>query len=504
MHASPMALDFSGSAEAELFTLEIRESLAGVLDQNYRCEAARGGPGFVTSSVGGRPCWDMMWTRDAGVFLREMAHYGYLDKAVETIRCLFRYVQPNAEGYRTFPMYFKPGENASGTELDGTAAIIIGAVLVWERLQLDDPARAEILGYLTSPDSPVRAFLAEITRGPLVAGSGEFGGGLYVEGEYLNVVQNGLVRLALLSVARLARQAGESALAKECQKAAGRLDRAILTDLRLADGTWLWCRRASDRAIDAEVLAKPYNQAYSGLNGVLSMSADVLGFDPVIMGVEWVSACVSTFLDLLSYPLRLRQFSAHGLWTQFGADTMYQGLLTSPSYGQGYALQCMLLLDRSDLYTKAIDWLAHATCEPLPGQYLDRTSPYHFYERYYSPDAVGRFNLDEGCGALNLVNVMEPLKAARLIVGMDDHDPDQIKLMPRIPRGWTGLSARNLPVYIGGKTARVDLDVASDGEGTVRSIRLQSDVPLPSITLRKGHAKMPAWATYRNILRIDA
>ncbi len=50
------------------------------------------------------------------------------------------------------------------------------------------------------------------------------------------------------------------------------------------------------------------------------------------------------------------------MWTQF--DLVHDGFLTGPSYGQGYALQSMLLMDRPELYTPAANWLARATFAP--------------------------------------------------------------------------------------------------------------------------------------------
>ena len=57
---------------------------------------------------------------------------------------------------------------------------------------------------------------------------------------------------------------------------------------------------------------------------------------------------------------------------------MYQLIYKSnwpqaPSYGHGYALQSMLLMDRPELYSKAANWLAWATVEP--GYPVTRPSP---------------------------------------------------------------------------------------------------------------------------------
>ena len=487
-----MELIFSGTHEADLFTQEVAESLAGVLAKNCDWPAH---PGFVSASVDGRFWWDTMWTRDAGVFLREMAYWGYLEQGLQTFRCLFQHVRPNQDGFNMFPEHFNPGKPASGSELDGTAAILIGGVLLWERLPVHDPARLEIWQVVSGPNSPTRGLLKALGEKPLVAGSGEFGGGCGIQGDFYNVVQNNLIRLALLAVGAAAKRLGDEALAVECMQSAERILIGMLANLRYPDGTWMWCRRAPDLRIDYEILNHEINAGFGGLNGVLAMSGDVLGLIPE-PEEDWVNPSVSTFLHLLSQPERLRQFSRCGMWTQF--DRYLQGLSTGPSYGHGYAVQAMQLMDWPELYTPAIKWLAQATKETLPGQVLQRDSQYWFYERYYSPDAVGRIALDEGCGALNLVCVMEPLKIARLIVGLDDHDPEHLKLIPRLPIGWKNVKATDVPVLTPKGLVQAAISITAGEDGAVQSVHIDAGRSLQQIKIRLGTAKRPEWVIQSN------
>ena len=481
-----MELIFSGKEEADLFSREVRESLAGILAKNCRWPEH---PGFVSASVDGRFWWDTMWTRDAGVFLREMAFWGHLQQGVETLRCLFRLVQPNRDGYKMFPEHFRTSEPASGSELDGTAAILIGGVLLWERLAQGDPARDEIWQSLCGSDSPVIGLLHTLGEEPLVSGSGEFGGGCGIQGEFFNIVQNNLVRLALLAVGRAAAQVNPT-LALECNLGAGRILQGMLEKLRYPDGSWMWCRRAPEGRIDWDILTHEINAGFGGLNGVLAMVGDVEGLLPDL-DAPWISPSVNTFLQLLSQPERLRQFNRYGLWTQF--DRYQQGLQTGPSYGHGYAVQVMQLMDWPELYTPAIEWLARATYETLAGQKLQRDNEFWFFERYYSPDAVGRIELEEGCGALNLVCVMEPLKIARMIVGLDDHDPDRLRLIPRLPIGWRKAEAYGLPVLTPDGLLRADIVVTAGEVGEVDDVQIQANGILPQLEVRLGTARQPVW-----------
>jgi hypothetical protein len=114
---------------------------------------------------------------------------------------------------------------------------------------------------------------------------------------------------------------------------------------------------------------------------------------------------------------------------------------------------------------KALSWLTNATYKPVTEYALHRQSPYYFYERTYSPDAVGKIPLDEGCGALNLVNVSEPLKVSRLILGVDDSSPQFTKILPRIPQSWKGVEAHNWPILTSHGLVRASISFEKKGTG---------------------------------------
>jgi hypothetical protein len=263
----------------------------------------------------------------------------------------------------------------------------------------------------------------------------------------------------------------------------------MLEKLVYPDGSWIWCRNAPGMELDPAVLEHEINAGFGGINGILAMSSDVLGLLPAERNEPWLLPSVQTFLHLACTPDRLRQFSTHGIWTQF--DRYWGGFLASPSYGHGYAVHCMQLMDWPELYTPAIHWLANATFQLLPGQILHRDSPYWFYERYYSPDAVGKVPLEEGCGALNLVCVTEPLKIARLILGLDDSNPNNLRLIPRLPLGWTRVQARQAPVLTPAGMKRVDIEVNANQRGEVTDVKIQPEGAVPGLKVRFGTARNP-------------
>lgn len=487
------SITFKGCDEAEWFSKELQHSFQGVLSKNYISDRQDSLFGSVTASVDGRPWSDTIWSRDAGTFLRELVHYGCFEEAKGVLQSLLKHIDVNESGYLTFPDWVKLGERKSGDELDGTTMIIIASVLLSERLPECDPFHDTIYDFLVSAASPVRYILHTLQRSPFIAGSGEFGGGCEIEGSFYNVVQNGMSVLTLDMVGtRLKGDTPEALMLKQRCLAASRE-----LNLRMADcfvgeaGQWHWSLNTSTCLPDYDNNIMEINRGFGGINGVLSHAADVHGFLPRALNEPWLAPSVQTFWKLLSHPKRMEQFVKYGMWTQF--DDFRFGLSTGPSYGHGYALQIMLLLDRPELYTKAANWLAWATLNP--GYSLERENDYWFFERYYSPELHGRHDLEEGCGALNLVNVTEPLKIARLMVGVDDSSLQPVRIVPRLPAGWTEAAVTNMPIRGADGNRTLNLLIRADKQGAVTDIQGSSASPLPELLIRLGSAERPRWRT---------
>ena len=482
---APALLRFIGPEAAELFSLELRESMEGVLRKNYYSAQEGENAGFVSASVDGRPWTNTMWTRDAGVFLRELVHWGYMGHACMTADCLIRMVRENEQGFMTFPERFDLGKPASGHELDGTTAIIIGMVLLWQRLPSGHPMRGRVYDFLHAPTSPLRYIESVLEANPLVPGSGEFGGGCGIEGMFLNVVQNNMVRLALLSAAQMEQEAGDADTAASYRAQAEALDMSISERLIGLDGAWIWCIDSITHEPDPAILNHNINKGFGGLNGPACMSSDVLGMEPLESNWSGVEPSLRTFEKLYAFPLRREQFERYGMWTQF--DEFLGGYTTGPSYGHGYALQTMLLFDKMDMAERAIAYLAETTYRPPRAYPLTRECPYWFFERYHSPDAAGIVEWWEGCGALNLVCVAEPLKIARLMAGVDDTSAESVTIVPRIPPSWTGFEAENWPIRTSNGVVRADISYRRNGAGEVFRIDGTGGL-IPALVLKTGTA----------------
>ncbi|MCD9025039.1 hypothetical protein [Cohnella silvisoli] len=489
-------LQFQGSEAAEHFSRQLEESFLGIVRKNLIADPAQGPVGFVAASVDGRYWSDTMWSRDQGTFMRELIHYGEFELAKAAWQASVDHVALNREGYYSFPMYVYPNQPRSGEEMDGTTVWLVSSFLLWERLPAEDAVRYRIEKYLLADTSPLRYILFILEKQPFVSGCGEFGGGIRMPTQpFYNVVQNGMVAMMLeFAGTRLksgTRQAEALELGNRCLRTAAGLKESMLNRMVFEDGSWIWCldpdtgRQAAD-----EILNDEGNKGFAGINGILTHSSDVYGFMPLTRGDGWfVPASVQTFYKLLTTSHRMERFAKYGMFSQF--DLEWEGNLTSASYGQGYAIQCMLLLDRPELYTKAVQYLIDATLEPVYP--VTRDSRFWFYERYLCPDSEIPDGWEEGCGALNLVNVTEPLKCARLMLGVDDTGMETVSIVPRLPVGWTFAEATGLPVRTPSGYTRIDIRISSDSEGSVTSVTGEAADALPELRIRLGTAVNPSW-----------
>ena len=506
----PGSLRFFGSNAAELFSREVELSFKGVMAKNMITDENDPMAGFTTASTDGRGWSDTMWTRDSGTFMRELVHWGYYGYACMLAENVIKLVRKNSEGFYTFPEYFRYDMPQSGSELDGTSTIVIGMVLLWERIDDRNPTRSKIEEFLFDEASPLEYIIMKLGKYPLIPGSGEFGGGCGIEGEFYNVVQNNLVRLALQAAEKMTLALGNIEKADIYSVYAEQISANMLKYLRSANDTWVWCINTQTLDTVDEVINSTINKGFGGINGVFSMLSDVYGLEPFNCNWEGLSTCMNTFDKLLAFPIRKTMFDKYGIWTQF--DRFCNGYYTSPSYGHAYAAQVMLLSDRLDMAEKAIDFLAETTYSPLAYNKIDRESPYYFYERIYLPELaamVGNiddcgFNVfngdhfDQGCGALNLVNVTEPIKVARLMAGIDDANPDELNMIPRIPKGWGGFDALNWPVLT--REGKKFIDVSYSHNNGKISLRLKVR---NGETIRGISIRLPADNGFKRLKYLD-
>ena len=156
----------------------------------------------------------------------------------------------------------------------------------------------------------------------------------------------------------------------------------------------------------------------------------------------------------------------YGIYTQFDElnqfDEKHGGMPGhgTSAYGQDYATHFMLLNDDLPSAGRAIRFLSNAATHG--GQTLKDT---YFIERYQVPFLTPAMAkgvpfvpmAQWGCGELNLVGVEAPTKTARLILGLDDTNLSVTRLLPRLPPGWTQVTAKSWPVLTEAGVVRVDI-----------------------------------------------
>ena len=451
------SLKFYGNEDAEKFSHIVNvsfrdmESNLLVTDKNdplygYCYQAL---PGF-----GGR---NSMWTRDMGTLIRELTLYGHLESACALSLCLIDRVGLNEDGFRTFPRFFTQTEyGKSGDELDGTGAIVIGLILLWERLE-DCDEKAKIRDFLLNKDSPLRWILLKLSDQRLIPGTGEFGSGYTIESPSCNAVQNNLVRLCLIGGSRFFGENGDSECADKCARAAKELEENICRYL-IEDGTLTWCVDPVSLMPNPEIINAEINRGTTFINGVYVMSEDVLGLDFAKDNSPLYRAGEKTFDDLLNRPLRKKFFEKYGMYQQF--DDFWKGF-TGPAYGHGYAMQLAAITKRKDLLSSMLRYFIDYTIDPNPlPRGLVRESPYWIYERYYVPEALDFGTTPEAsCGPLTIVCVTEILKLARLIAGIDHVTG---KITPALPDGWTGFLAKGFPLPTENGFGMFDIEYSVD------------------------------------------
>jgi hypothetical protein len=490
---------FYGDSSAYLYSRELKESMEGILKYNFVTDDTVFPAGFVHASPVPQGWSGTCWTRDGGTFLRELVKWNYLNHACIMARCLMKMVARNESGYYSFPQYFDRNYPESGDELDGTSSIILGLTELFKTLPDGNNLKQEIYQFLHQSSSPVTYIRNQLKGAPLLKGDGEFGGGCNIQGFYFNVVQNNLSALALEAVADIEQTAGDKPRSDSLKLDAERIIANMQKYLVSSDGCWIWCIDPVTLKPDSAIINAPINLGFGGLNGVLSMYSDVHGFVPQKNNPVYIHS-IKTFQKLYNTPLRKEQFEKYGIWTQF--DVFRAGLATSPSYGQGYAMQVMLLIDSLRMVSRATDYFSKQTFNPIAGYLVHRKSPYYIYERMYSPEAYDKTVIEEGCGALNLVNVTEHLKVGRIMLGIDDSNPDTLKIIPRIPGKWTGYKAVGWPVRTTNGLTFIDI-IYKKEEGDA-CLKVRSSNHIKAIKLRLPSENGWCWIEKVNCKKMTA
>jgi hypothetical protein len=407
------------------------------------------------------------WSRDLGRSLQELTELGFVDRASHTADFAFRSARTWDENpdltYKGSPLpphwsrVIDHPDFAQPFENDGHGLISLFIYKLWLRLPDRDAwLRAHWADVRAAGDwIPWQFDHADIT--------GAKDGVLYTTGESAagkgySVYPDYACMTALEALAQMAQSIGQAESAKLWRGRAEKMRQAIPAKYLVSDPKY-------GRVWTLDYAGWP-NQ--STVLGPLIFLADYKGFAPQDDDPAWRAENEAAYQRLID---TYKPIGFYG-WAM--------------GYGQGFVTQAALLLDRMNDVTPMLEWLARETYDPEIASYIvpegvqvDPTGTYVF--------RTG----DQGNG----VQEAEIVKMFRILIGVDDNDPQRLRVMPRLPLGWTEIAVSKYPALIdrGGKIETAHLHYDLRRAGGRMTLDVSADRKLGSVAMRLGpFAKQPS------------
>lgn len=403
------------------------------------------------------------WSRDLGRSLQELTDLGYTQRALKTADYAFSKERLWAENPslkyhgESLPPHWSRVINKPDFSLpfenDGHGLISLFLYQLWRRL----PDRE---AWLRSHWSDVKAagdWIPWQFAHPAISGAA--GGVLHTTGESAggngySVYADSICMTALEGLAQMADSIGEAQSAELWRDTAERMRSAIPARYLTNDPKYgrVWTLTDAGWPNKSTVL------------GPLIFTADYRGYAPDDIDRAWKSADEAAYQRLID---TYKPFGFYG-WAM--------------GYGQGFVTQAALLLDRMEDATTMLNWTASEVYDPHIHSYVVPEGA--------QLDPSGRFIFrtgDQGNG----VQEAEIMKIFRILIGVDDMDSQHLRIIPRIPYGWSELAVSNYPVVIqnGGKTKCATLRYRLDRVGNRMSLEISSTLTLGPVAMRLGPFK---------------
>jgi hypothetical protein len=416
--------------------------------------------------------YDHAWSRDLGRSLQELTELGYVERASHTADFAFRSARTWAENpnltYNGSPLpphwsriinhpdFSLPFEN------DGHGLISIFIYKLWQRMPDRDAwLRAHWADVKLAGDwIPWQFDHARIT--------GAKNGVLYTTGESAggkgySVYPDAVCMDALFALAKMADSIGETQSAALWRDRAEKMHDAIPVNYLIDDPKYgqVWTLKDAGWPNKSTVL------------GPLIFTADTKGFAPSDDDPAWHAANEAAYRRMID---TYKPFGFYG-WAM--------------GYGQGFVTQSALLLDRMKDATAMLNWMAREVYDPQIDSFVVPEGV------QVTPDGAYIYRTgDQGNG----VQEAEIVKTMRLIVGVDDTQPQRLRVFPRMPYGWNEVGVSGYPVFDGKEMAHLHylLRRTGTGSGAVMNLAIGADRDLGPVELRVGpFAHQPASAAVR-------
>ena len=447
--------------------------------------------GFGTYTEGEGTYSSQVWSRDLGRAIQELVAFGKMDDAKRCVDYCFDTARlwetrtddlVKIDGQKVPPHWCRnildprTQFNMGCFENDGHGLTMLFIYNVWRRL----------------PDGERREWLLE--RWPDVKLAGDWiewqfdnpqlsnakNGLLYADSEcafgYGNSTQGYSVYAdfacmeALLGFAEMAQSIGKRTEASQWRTRAGKMRSAIAENYIVSDGGHpaVWTLKHAGWAFQSALLGPLILQTdrrgllpdpddnFHGITeaSYLRLLGKWRGESPDHYDPYWHDETDKQFLSKAG--LQNPPFGSYGV---------------AMGYGQGFVTQAALLLDRMDEAGEMLKWTA-------------RNIYYADYEPYIVPEGVevhpsGKYWFRTG-DLGNGVQQAEIMKVLRLVIGVDDMDPARLRILPRMPKGWTRISIDEYPAWIqtGRGITQVSLEYNLERNESGMAFDLSTDIPL--------------------------
>ena len=423
--------------------------------------------GFGTFRTNAGNYYNTSWCRDMGRSLQELTELGYTSEAA---RCA-DYCFEMARRWETDPRLKIAGTviprhwcrviNTPGKEgcfeNDGHGLVAVFLYKLWQRLPDRDAWLRErwpdvkaagdwILWQFDHPE------ISRATNGVLHTTSE-----CAVMDGY-SVYADAVCRDALLGLAQMAESIGATNSAAQWRERAEKMRLAITSQYVISDPKYgpVWTLDYAGWPQQSTVL------------GPLIFVADQQGFAPEDDDSRWRPVNEAAYQRLIDTHQPL------GFYGQ------------AMGYGQGFITQSALLLDRMQDATTLLNWMAKEIYDPK-------------YKSYITPegceiDPTGHYWYRMG-DLGNGVQEAETLKTLRLMIGVDDTQPDRLQFFPRMPYGWSEMAVKSYPVLFehDGKMNTARLRYKLNRSGNEMKLEIGANQDLGPVAMRLGpFAKPPS------------
>ena len=145
-------------------------------------------------------------------------------------------------------------------------------------------------------------------------------------------------------------------------------------------------------------------------------------------------------------------------------------------YGQGMMTQSALLMDEMNDAENFINMMVdHCYLPKMEGWAAPEGIMLHRSGEYWIP-VCGYLGQDS--------HLADSQKALRLMLGIDDNNPDYLRLVPRYPSSWNQMSIKDYPVLTDNKRQKITYSYVRDKNG--QSFNYGFEQPVKKMSLRLG------------------